>query len=110
MSADKARARSLKKYGITPEDWDKIFAFQKGCCAICDQPASQFKRRFSVDHDHGAHFTRGLLCFACNRLIPARTNVVTLLERIIKYLRFPPAVAALGRAAICAPVKRRRKK
>lgn len=110
MSAKKARARALKKYGITPEEWDKIFAFQNGRCAICDKPASHFKRRFSVDHDHSAHFTRGLICFACNRLIPARRDVIAILKRIITYLNFPPAVQVLGRKAICTPVKRRRKK
>lgn len=110
MSADKARIRLLKKYGLTPEEYEIIYQFQKGKCAICDKPASHFARRFSVDHDHSAHLVRGLLCFACNKLIPARKNLVQLLERMIRYIQFPPAVLALGGTRTCLPVKRRKKK
>jgi hypothetical protein len=34
-------------------DWyNKQFAEQKGCCAICGRHESEFKTRFHIDHDH----------------------------------------------------------
>lgn len=51
-------------HGITVDAYQEMFARQRGCCAICDQP--QGKRRLSVDHDHETGKTRGLLCHRCN--------------------------------------------
>ncbi|MGN6661597.1 MAG: endonuclease VII domain-containing protein, partial [Achromobacter mucicolens] len=62
------RVNLRKKYGITPECYDKMFSEQGGACAICgtDQPGGRHKY-FSVDHDHETGAIRGLLCNNCNR-------------------------------------------
>lgn len=52
------------QYGITPEDYDRMFAEQGGCCAICGRVYTT--RRLHIDHDHGTGKIRRLLCSGCN--------------------------------------------
>ncbi|KKN66086.1 hypothetical protein LCGC14_0475640 [marine sediment metagenome] len=54
------------RYGMTIEDYNKIFIKQNGCCAICGRQQSKQKRRLSVDHNHKTGQIRGLLCQSCN--------------------------------------------
>jgi len=69
----KERARDyLKKYGITPEDYDRMFAEQSGRCKMClgADTGKSTTTVFDVDHDHkieGSLGVRGLLCSPCNR-------------------------------------------
>lgn len=57
------RAQKLRiKYGITPEQYDLLFAEQQGLCAICQQSGMPLH----VDHDHENGKVRGLLCLRCN--------------------------------------------
>ena len=65
--------RLLKAYGITAEQYDIMYAEQKGCCYICGkhetetQLANQFKgQRLNVDHCHTTGTVRKLLCSPCN--------------------------------------------
>jgi len=60
------RCRLKRKYDITPEQYDKMFKKQKGCCAICKKSRSNFKIEFAVDHDHQTGNVRSLLCNLCN--------------------------------------------
>ena len=94
---EKCRARRLKnQYNLTPEEWQKILDFQKGLCAICGRPASDFKRSLHVDHDHSTKLVRGLLCWQCNSLLPNRRDLTLLLGAAVDYLNSPPASRALG--------------
>lgn len=68
------RRRSLKKrYGITPEDFDRMLAEQGGCLA-CKSPTTNGKY-WHIDHDHACcpssdktcgQCIRGILCHGCN--------------------------------------------
>jgi hypothetical protein len=61
-AAVKRRGRMRRDYGITPEDYERMYAEQGGRCAIC-----QVERpRLLVDHNHTTRAVRGLLCRACN--------------------------------------------
>lgn len=71
------RARKLlRSFGLTIEDFDRMFEDQCGVCAICHQPETTVDnrwagagvrvRRLSVDHDHVTGQVRGLLCMKCN--------------------------------------------
>ena len=64
------RRRALAKYGITPNEYDAMFAEQGGGCAICAaEPGSKrnhLKPNLAVDHDHVTGAVRGLLCLSCN--------------------------------------------
>jgi hypothetical protein len=62
-SADRWEA-IRRKYGITQEDYEELFAAQDGVCAICGKEESNGK--LSVDHDHETGDVRGLLCRLCN--------------------------------------------
>lgn len=67
------RNTELKKlYGLSLEDWERMYADQGGVCAICKQSESDKSTRYSnlaVDHCHTTGVVRGLLCSACNRAI-----------------------------------------
>lgn len=58
------RCELIRKYGITPEDYDALFVAQDGKCAICLKPPKVF--RLHTDHDHKTGTVRGLLCVSCN--------------------------------------------
>lgn len=68
-----SRRHDIKKYGITPEQYNSMFAKQNGQCAICGATAEGY--RLHIDHDHNCcegkkrccgKCVRGLLCAACN--------------------------------------------
>ena len=62
----KPRAAQL---GVTPAEYARMLAAQNGHCALC--PNTPKTRRLSVDHDHRTGAVRGLLCYRCNRALPA---------------------------------------
>lgn len=51
---------------ITIPQWKKLWAEQKGRCAICEKPESTLPAALAVDHNHQSGQVRGLLCSACN--------------------------------------------
>lgn len=59
-----SRQHLLKRYNITPEDYQAMLAVQNGTCAICKQGPG--KSKLQVDHDHDTGQVRGLLCVSCN--------------------------------------------
>lgn len=75
-------ARNYKykqNYGIDLEFYNKLFAEQNGCCAICKRHQSEFKMRLCVDHNHKTGEIRGLLCHPCNHAIGLfKENPVTI--------------------------------
>ena len=56
----------FRKFGITGERYNEMFAEQNGVCAIC---FGRDARRLHVDHSHETNVVRGLLCGRCNRAI-----------------------------------------
>lgn len=79
-----------RKYGITTEQYNKIFKYQKGCCAICGKHQKIFKRSFAVDHCHSTGEVRGLLCMNCNTAIGKFNDDVSLVLKAAAYLTNPP--------------------
>lgn len=72
---EKARAYRLKRYfGISIEQYEELLAKQDNCCAICRKPATHFKLRLAVDHDHSTGEIYGLLCSMCNHTFLGRTR------------------------------------
>lgn len=53
------------KYGITEEEYVRLYNLQMGRCAICLAP-NNGRKLMSVDHDHVSGAIRGLLCHGCN--------------------------------------------
>jgi len=62
---------NLKKHGLSPAKYEKLFTVQNGLCAICNKSETDSNqhgiKRLAVDHNHGTKEIRGLLCAKCNR-------------------------------------------
>lgn len=71
----------LHRYGITLEYREKLYAEQRGTCAICEKP-----KKLTVDHCHGSKKVRGLLCGDCNRGLGLFFDNTKALESAIRYL------------------------
>lgn len=77
-------------YGITPEEYERIWAAQGRRCAICR--AIPRSIRFAVDHDHKSGEVRGILCKRCNHdLLGGAHDSIDLMWSALKYLLSPPA-------------------
>ncbi len=73
-------------YGITLEEYNKIFSNQNGCCAGCNKHQSEFKKSLAVDHDHLCGEIRGLLCQSCNMALGMLKDNPEILENLKIYL------------------------
>lgn len=73
----------LKRFGLTPEQYDKLLLAQMGACAVCSRTE---KRKLAVDHDHSTGKIRGLLCTRCNNGLGAFNDNTDLLNAAIVYI------------------------
>lgn len=89
----KRKAHLKWKYGITPEQYDKMLATQGGVCAICMKDGSD-SRGYSmhVDHCHDTGKVRGLLCHRCNTAL-GNLGSPELLIAALRYLEAADALA-----------------
>lgn len=87
--------KTLKKYGLTKEDYALLYRTQEGTCAICGHP---FTGRINIDHEHVKGwkqmpdekrrlYVRGLLCWTCNHLYVGRGATTERMYRAWLYLR-----------------------
>ncbi|WOF44315.1 endonuclease VII domain-containing protein [Sphingopyxis indica] len=89
----KGRARRLKAFGCTPEDYDRMLVEQGGVCAICKRPeryihhATRKPASLAVDHCHASGRLRDLLCANCNKGLGCFEDRPDLLTQAIEYLR-----------------------
>ena len=86
---DKHTSSVLKSvYGITLDDYNKMYAAQEGLCAICgsDRSNSDRSKRFYIDHCHKTGKVRGLLCVHCNWLLGNAKDSVDILGNAANYL------------------------
>lgn len=62
---------NIRRYGITPEQFDQMLHDQSGLCAICgDKPDPDGRgayARLHIDHCHATGEVRSLLCGRCNQ-------------------------------------------
>lgn len=68
--AENSRRRkgySLKRFGMTVEQYEELFSTQNGLCAICGKPPNG--KKLAVDHCHSSNRIRGLLCNSCNAFL-----------------------------------------
>lgn len=78
----KAHANRKFRYALTPETYAKLYARQKGACAICRKAI-----RLCVDHIAGTKIVRGLLCDHCNLLLGFAGDDIGILRAAIRYLK-----------------------
>jgi hypothetical protein len=82
---DKVISTKLKSaYGISLKEYNDLFAFQNGKCAIC--PSTGDSKRLCVDHDHSTGKVRGLLCNNCNRGLGLLGDSPSVLQSALLYL------------------------
>ena len=81
---ERDRSRNLqKKYGMSLEDYGKLFNSQLGKCAVCLQPSD---KNLHVDHNHLTGEVRGLLCQRCNHVVGLLEENPDVVMRIYEYL------------------------
>ena len=71
------------EYGITLDDYNKMFNEQEGKCAICQRHQNELTRTLCVDHDHKTNKVSALLCVTCNTDVSVVENR---LEEMTKYI------------------------
>lgn len=97
---------TLKKYGLSVEDWKKLADDQKHACFVCLQEPT--KGRLCIDHEHAKGwkkmppeqrklFVRGLLCFRCNTTFVGRGVTIERAQGVVKYLERYRDAPPLGR-------------
>lgn len=88
VSENARRHRLKKEYGITLEEYNRMWEEQDGKCGICGKPETSVVRGslcwLSVDHCHDNGHVRGLLCAHCNRALRNEEWLVAALEYVRK--------------------------
>lgn len=87
---------TLKRYGLTLEEWNTMLERQGGVCAICKKEPPN--GRLCTDHDHVKKwkkmppekrklYVRGLLCAYCNLRLLRKGWTLEKLERAVDYVK-----------------------
>lgn len=87
------RNKTLRKYGLTVEQYDAMLIAQNGICAICYCPPSK-NFALCVDHDHACcpgdkscgKCIRGLIHNHCNMILGFCREEASVLGGAIQYL------------------------
>ena len=81
------RHAKIRKYGLTPAEFDAMLDAQGRVCAICgtDKPSKR-DNTFRIDHCHKTGNVRGLLCMKCNSALGMLQDSIPSLQKAIEYL------------------------
>ena len=79
-----------RKFGLRPDDYERMLHEQREVCAICSRP-ERVKRgsrvlSLAVDHDHVTGRIRGLLCQECNRSLGSFEKHDGGLQALVRYI------------------------
>lgn len=77
---------SLRKYGLTLNEYEQILESQSNKCPVCEK-TFRMKREIHVDHCHKTGKTRGIICESCNMGLGKFYDNIEYLENAIKYLK-----------------------
>jgi endogenous inhibitor of DNA gyrase (YacG/DUF329 family) len=87
------RLRLKTKYGLTPEQYQRMMEDQNHSCAICgkkdlaQRSKGKTRQPLVVDHCHTTGKVRGLLCSHCNRGLGFLNDSADLLQKAANYLQ-----------------------
>jgi hypothetical protein len=76
----------LRNFGITRQEYNRIFQIQGGMCKICGVHQSNVNKSLRVDHDHETKKIRGLLCHNCNVSLGLLKENIETLKKMVAYL------------------------
>lgn len=86
------RAKTLRQYGWTIEEYESVLKNQEYKCALCKttnpggKVDAEGNKHFSVDHCHTTGKVRKLLCSMCNTALGAARDNPELLRKMAEYL------------------------
>lgn len=88
VNLQSSRHKWLRRYGLTPLNYDDLLSKQEGKCAICKNVPKEdkLKRTFHIDHCHSTGIVRGLLCSHCNLMLGFAKDNSEILKEAIVYL------------------------
>lgn len=85
-----SRNTTVRRYGLTLEQYAELLKRQNGVCAICGEPETLVRKgtlcALTIDHDHETGQVRGLLCNNCNRGIGLLKDNPDVLRHAASYL------------------------
>ena len=84
-SYEKERRRTLRKYGITQDDYDRMLHDQGNKCPIC-KTADPGTKGWCIDHCHDTGNVRSLLCNPCNMAIGQANENPDVLRAMADYV------------------------
>lgn len=75
--------QTLKKYGLSEDDWKDLYNKYDGCCHLCFEKFGE--KRIYIDHEHVDNYknltqeerkkkVRGLLNYQCNFILLQKSN------------------------------------
>ena len=77
-----------RKYGVTPEQFTRLFEAQGSQCAIClATNAGGRDNTWNLDHNHTTGKPRGVLCARCNVGLGCFDDDAARLEQAVDYLK-----------------------
>ena len=81
----------LARYGISSDDFDRMYEKQKKVCRICNQRRMYQRKNgtllsLHIDHNHSTGRVRGLLCHNCNLGLGYFNESILDMLRAIYYL------------------------
>lgn len=74
------------KYGISWEEFERVYSTQDGRCAICTKELQKASRDTCIDHDHLTGVIRGVLCRKCNTGLGQFCDDLLVLKKAVTYL------------------------
>lgn len=77
----------MRRYGVSPEDFQRMILVQKNTCGICKET---FSKTPHVDHCHKTGEIRGLLCSGCNLALGGFKDSPKRLKSALEYLEHGP--------------------
>ena len=81
----------LRRYGITLDQRNQMFANQGGRCAACGcvmtLTEGNIKTAAHIDHDHSTGCVRALLCARCNIVLGQCRESIEILLSLVEYVR-----------------------
>ena len=84
------KSRIKAKYGISCEEYQRLYEDQHGLCGICQKSyhsTLDAANGLYIDHCHRTGSVRELLCHNCNAGIGHFKEDITILDRAIEYIR-----------------------
>jgi hypothetical protein len=77
----------LRKYGVSPSQFEEMIRACRGKCPCCHVPFSEIlNERPCIDHSHATGKVRGVLCRQCNFLIGHAFDNPSILRACARYL------------------------